>query len=104
MFQRVWSGDVDIESNAFELLSLLDQIHLWSITAYRTFVIDHLRAWHAACEQNYYLEWDTIYDLGDNKKRARVLEAGTDLALPNWADYLSDPQKQKLQVRAKESL
>jgi hypothetical protein len=92
------------ENHAYKLLSLLDQIHLWSITEYRSFVTEHLRAWHAACEQNYHLEWNSIYDLGDDTKRVRVLEASTELTLPNWIHYLGVPQKQKLQARAKASL
>lgn len=46
MFQRIWSGPVTTERRAWELLSLIDQIHLWGVTDFRDFVITHLTPWH----------------------------------------------------------
>lgn len=46
VFQRVWSGHVIFAKVAYELLTLIDQTHLWAITEYRTFVLEHLRTWH----------------------------------------------------------
>ncbi|KJK63935.1 hypothetical protein P875_00064605 [Aspergillus parasiticus SU-1] len=46
VFQRVWSGRVATKRKAWELLSLVDQIHSWGVTEHRDFVIQHLKAWH----------------------------------------------------------
>jgi len=34
------------EQKAWELLSIIDQIHLWGVTDFRDFVIQHLKPWH----------------------------------------------------------
>src|SRR6266536_5702417 len=104
VFQRIWSARVINERTAWELLSLVDQIHLWAITEFRTFVLEHLRPWHKFCEENYLLDWDSVYDNGRQRKRKRTFSEGGDLLLPSWVELLSESLRQKVQVRAKESL
>ena len=104
IFQRVWSGRVINEKTAWELLSLVDQIHLWAVTEFRTFVLEHLRPWLKFCEENYLLDWGSVYDSGQQLKRKRSCGKDGDLLLPSWVDLLSDSLRQRVQVRAKESL
>jgi hypothetical protein len=104
VFQKIWSGRVSDERKAWELLSLIEQIHLWSITEYRSFILEHLRPWHKFCEENYLLDWDSVYDTGHQLKRKRACNEGEDLPLPSWVKHLDEPNRQKQQLRAKESL
>ena len=53
VFQRIWSARVVTERKAWELLSLMDQIHLWGVTDHRDFVIRHLKPWHDFAEKCY---------------------------------------------------
>jgi hypothetical protein len=104
VFQRIWSARVVNERAAWELLSLVDQIHLWAITEFRTFVLEHLRPWHKFCDDNYILDWNSAYDISPELKRTRTCSDGEDLLLPSWVSLLSIPFQQKVQVRAKSSL
>jgi len=104
VFQKIWSGRVIDERTAWELLSLIEQIHQWAITEYRSFILKHLRPWHEFCEENYLLDWDSVYDTGRQPKRKRTLNEGEDLLLPSWVNYLSESNRQKQQLRAKKSL
>lgn len=108
MFQRIWSGHVTDKEVAYELLDLIDQIQLWAITSHRTFVQDHLRPWNSLCEENYLLEWDSKYDLGEDRKRKRTCtyssETKEDLRTPSWVNDMSAPSRQRFQDRAKLSL
>jgi hypothetical protein len=104
IFQRIWSGHVTCEEKAFELLSLLDQIHMWAITEHRSFILDHLRAWHKNCDKNLLLEWDSRFDLGDDKKRRRALNEAGELNLPKWVSYFSEPNQRNIQSRARRCL
>ncbi|KAH0534170.1 hypothetical protein FGG08_007239 [Glutinoglossum americanum] len=104
VFQRIWSGRVIDEKSAWELLSLVDQIHLWAITDFRTFVLEHLRPWLGFCEENFLLDWDSDYDSGRQRKSRRTYSESRDLLLPRWVDFLSDSLQQKAQVRAREIL
>jgi hypothetical protein len=104
IFQRIWSDRVINERSAWKLLSLIDQIHLWAITEFRAFVIEHLRPWHKFCGENYLLDWDSAYDCGQQRKRKRTFSEGGHLPLPSWVGLLSETQQQKVQIRAKESL
>ena len=103
VFQRIWSGRVTNERKAWELLSLLDQIHLWAITEFRTFIIDHLEPWHKFCDKNYLLDWDSVYDSGEQRKRMRTCDDIRDFALPSWTKHLSATNRQKVKVRATKS-
>lgn len=104
IFQRVWSTRVTNERAAWELLSLVDQIHLWAITEFRTFVTEHLKPWHKFCDDNYLLDWNSVYDVKPELKRMRTCSEGTDLPLPSWVNLLNDPIQRKVQARAQNSL
>jgi hypothetical protein len=104
IFQRVWSGRVTHEREAWELLSLVDQIHLWAITEFRTFITEHLKPWHKFCDENYLLDWKSVYDVKPELKWMRTCTECTDLPLPSWVQLLNDPMQQKVQARAKNSL
>ncbi|KAF8853629.1 hypothetical protein BDZ45DRAFT_657717 [Acephala macrosclerotiorum] len=104
IFQRVWSARVTNERAAWELLSLVDQIHLWAITEFRTFVTEHLKPWHKFCDDNYLLDWNSVYDVKPELKRMRTCSEGTDLPLPSWVKLLNDPSQRKVQARAQNSL
>jgi hypothetical protein len=41
------------EQKAWELLSIVDQIHMWGATDFRNFVIQHLKPWHEFCRKCY---------------------------------------------------
>lgn len=92
------------ERTAWELLSLVEQIHLWAITEFRAFILEHLRAWHQFCEENYLLDWDSVYDNGRQLKRKRTCSEVEDFPLPAWVDLVSEPIRQRAQARAKNSL
>ncbi|KIX09219.1 uncharacterized protein Z518_00298 [Rhinocladiella mackenziei CBS 650.93] len=104
LFQKIWSGHVIHEQAARELLSLIDQIHMWAITEYRIFVLEHLRPWHQLCEENYLLEWDSKYDVCAHKKRKRVCNETEDLMVPDWVADLDERSRCVFQSRAKLSL
>ncbi|KAK4243152.1 hypothetical protein C7999DRAFT_18457 [Corynascus novoguineensis] len=53
VFQRIWSARAVTERKAWELISLIDQIHLWGVTDHRDFVIQHLKPWHEFAEKCY---------------------------------------------------
>jgi hypothetical protein len=86
------------------LLSLIDQIHLWAITEFRSFVLDHLKPWHKFCQDNYLLDWSSSYNVPEERKRLRTYNSHEDLALPSWVKRMSDPFQQRLRERAKISL
>ncbi|KAH8802943.1 hypothetical protein F5884DRAFT_491038 [Xylogone sp. PMI_703] len=104
IFQKVWSARVTNERAAWELLSLTDQIHLWAITDFRNFVTEHLKPWHKFCDDNYLLDWNSVYNVKSDLKRMRTFSEGTDLPLPSWAKLLNEPMQRKIQVRAQNSL
>ncbi|KAH8599477.1 hypothetical protein B0O99DRAFT_724679 [Bisporella sp. PMI_857] len=83
MFQRIWSA----------------YIHLWAITEFRTFVTDHLKPWHKFCDDNYLLDWRSIYDVKPELKSMRTCDEDTDLPLPSSA-----LQRALCNRRARESL
>lgn len=100
----MWSARVTNERAAWELLSLIDQIHIWAITEFRTFVTEHLKPWHKFCDDNYLLDWKSVYDVKPELKQMRTCSVGTDLPLPSWAKLLTDPAQQRVQARAQNSL
>lgn len=104
VFQRIWSGSITYQRSAWELLSLVDQIHVWAKTDFRTFVIDHLRPWHKFCDDNYLLDWDSVYGSGQQQKRKRDCREDQDLPLLQWTNLVSEPHRQKIQDMAKRSL
>jgi len=92
------------DEDARQLLCLMDQIHVWAITEYRSMILQHLRLWHQHCHENFHLEWKSLYDRGNSIKIRRVSNASGDLTLPNWVDFMSKPSRDSLQNRAKEAL
>jgi hypothetical protein len=58
VFQRIWSARIVAERKAWELLSLIDQIHLWGVTDHREFVIRYLKPWHEFVEECYARDVD----------------------------------------------
>lgn len=104
MFQKLWSGHVTNKEKAYQLLDLIDQIHLWAITDYRTFILEHLRPWHKLCQDNYLLKWDSIYDTGEEQKRKRTNSETEDLNAPAWVRDLNEQSRRKFQSLAKLSL
>ena len=104
IFQKLWSGHVTCEEKAFELLTLIEEIHDWSITMHRSFVLEHLRAWHNRCDENLFLEWDSRFDRGDKNKRRRELNKAGQLNLPTWVSHFNEPSQRSIQHRARKSL
>jgi hypothetical protein len=96
IFQRIWSAGVVTERTAWELLSLVDQIHLWGVTDHRDFVIQHLKPWHEYAETCYARNAD--WTLADERLGRRIdPETGLDrwvlpadiAQLPAWARHLT---------------
>lgn len=54
VFQRIWSGRVTTERRAWELLSFVDQIHLWGVTDFRDRGLQHLKTWHEFVRKCYF--------------------------------------------------
>lgn len=44
--KEFWQGDITEEKMAWQLHSLIDQIHVWAVQVFRPFVLDHLKPWH----------------------------------------------------------
>jgi hypothetical protein len=104
IFQRIWSGHATDEQTAAELLSLVNQVHQWAKTVFRMFVVQHLRAWHEFCAENYFLEWDSECDVPTNRKRKREVDDTKDVMVPNWVADLEEPSRKQFQIRAKLAL
>jgi len=77
---------------------------MWAITEFRTFVAEHLKPWHKFCDDNYLLDWKSVYDVKPELKWMRTCSEGTDLPLPSWVNLLNDPIQRKVQARAQNSL
>ena len=94
---------------AWELLSLVDQIHSWGVTEHRDFVIQHLKAWHAfgkLCYANdfQYLEKqlgsDPFKEHREEHGESRVLVPVASLQLAAWVKNLTTDTRDKLRDRA----
>lgn len=103
-FQKIWSGHVIHEELAAEFLWLIDQIHLWAITDFRTFILEHLRRWHQLCDEDFLLEGDSKYDSPASKKRKRGLNESNDLMVAGWVAELDEQGRTQFQSRSKLSL
>lgn len=100
-FQTIWSARVVTERKAWELLSLLDQIHMWAKTDFRNFVIEHLEAWHEFAEKCYIN--DVAYTLQMETKLTWTREGRivgkippSCLIPPEWARHTSRRTRRKL--------
>ncbi|KFZ13080.1 hypothetical protein V501_03895 [Pseudogymnoascus sp. VKM F-4519 (FW-2642)] len=101
IFQKIWSGRVINERSAWELLSLIDQIHEYAVTTFRKYVIEHLHRWHIFL-YNSLLNQDLKCDIF-----TKTMNGYTSIdpkGLPSWTKSLSTKAKAKLRLRAKESL
>lgn len=65
---------------------------------------EHLKPWHKFCDDNYLLDWKSVYDVKTELKQLRTCEEGRNLPLPSWVKLLNDPIQKKVQERAKNSL
>lgn len=83
---------------------LIEQIHLWAVTDFRTFILDHLRPWHEFCEKNYLFDWNSVYNVSDDRKTRRTCGDDENILLPSWIDNLNNASRRKIQTKAKESL
>ena len=45
--KQIWEGAITDENIAWQLHSLVDQIHEWAVHTFIPFILDHLEAWHA---------------------------------------------------------
>lgn len=102
MFQRIWSGRVTTERKAWELLSLIDQIHLWGATDFRQFVMKHLQPWYAFAEKCYHIDAVLLLrnpglnlELRDGTVWCQMPSVYVDLA--DWAQHITDDARDKLQ-------
>ncbi|KAM7204868.1 hypothetical protein V8F33_001457 [Rhypophila sp. PSN 637] len=89
IFQRLWSARVVTERKAWELLSLVDQIHDWGVTHFRDRVIRHLRPWHEFSDARYKKHAELLRDLPEpyiDEKTKEVIWQLYTLELPAWAD------------------
>ena len=107
LFRRIWSGCIETERGAWELLALMDQINDWAITTFRDFVIHHLEEWHKYCDANYLFDWDTDDENSkrpQSKKRKREARGDDEVRLPIWCDEVDEPLRRKMLKREKELL
>ncbi|KAL2830896.1 hypothetical protein BDW59DRAFT_177590 [Aspergillus cavernicola] len=104
IFQRIWSGRVVTIRKAWELLSLVDQIHLWGKTDFRNSIIQYLKQWHEFGRRCYANDVDF---LARQLKTDKVTQDGVTyqclpeacLQLPDWTKHLSEETRGKLEKR-----
>lgn len=80
---------------AWELLSLVDQIHLWGATDFRNSIIQYLKQWHEFGRRCWANDVDFLFS---ELKTDRVTQDGkgyccipaASLQLPDWANRLSE--------------
>lgn len=92
------------ERKAWELLSLVDQIHLWGVTDFRNFVIQHLKPWHdfrKNCNINDVNFMATNPSAGNVAVNGAVFckMPSSCLVLPEWTKYVPEDTRLKLQKR-----
>ncbi|KAJ3539273.1 hypothetical protein NM208_g5553 [Fusarium decemcellulare] len=105
LFQRIWSGRVTTERRAWELLSLIDQIHLWGATDFRDWVIRHLKPWHEFGKKCYVNDVDFIASapqtsMSFTTEMYQFRGPGPCLALPKWTEHLQEEARLKLKDAA----
>ncbi|GFF96763.1 hypothetical protein IFM47457_11049 [Aspergillus lentulus] len=92
---RIWSGRLVSVRKAWELLSLVDQIHLWGATDFRNSIIQYLKQWHEFGRRCWANDVDFLFS---ELKTDRVTQDGkgyccipaASLQLPDWANRLSE--------------
>ncbi|SPO07514.1 uncharacterized protein DNG_10208 [Cephalotrichum gorgonifer] len=102
VFQRIWSGRVTTERRAWELLQVIDQIHVWGATDFRDFVIRHLKPWHEFGKKCYVNDVDFMHihpHAGpltvDGKPACGV--PGYCLELPDWTEHMTKDSRKDLE-------
>ena len=91
------------EQKAWELLSLIDQIHIWGVTEHRDFVKTLLREWHDYCSDTYE---EHVKILGPIMPGLSILPDGRYhlqipiYKLPSWVDHLTPARCKKVQAKA----
>ncbi|KAK4142039.1 uncharacterized protein C8A04DRAFT_38683 [Dichotomopilus funicola] len=105
IFQRIWSARVVTEKKAWELLSLVDQIHLWGVTDHREFVIRHLKPWHRYAERCYARDVEHMLGYVDTagwlnpKTHARQWSVPQNcIRLPEWMPHLINNSQQRYKL------
>ncbi|KAG4289868.1 hypothetical protein FPRO06_04690 [Fusarium proliferatum] len=87
-FQRIWSGRVSTERKAWELLSLIDQIHLWGVTVFRDFVVRHLKPWHEFGKRCYVNDID--FTTASSDKSIRIFDESVRYWFPRPCNELAE--------------
>lgn len=77
-------------------------------TRFRDFVTQHLKPWHAYCDEIYWFDWDTD-DENSKAPQPRIRKRGVDddgedLKQPKWCDLVEAPLRAKMRVKDRESL
>jgi hypothetical protein len=95
---------VDTEQKAWELLSMVDQIHEWGVTDFRDFVIQHLKRWHEFCKKCYDSDVDFTYRIPcsgpvDVNNQTVYMFPESLLRLAEWAKHLSEEHRKKLRLQ-----
>jgi hypothetical protein len=88
------------EQKAWELLSIIDQIHMWGVTDFREFVIRHLKPWHEFCKKCYVFDvcsMEVCPEDGITSAHQKLQPT-----LPAWARHFSHDAQAKLRTRADE--
>ncbi|KAH8777841.1 hypothetical protein F5883DRAFT_696769 [Diaporthe sp. PMI_573] len=105
VFQRIWSSRVTTERRAWELLSLVDQIHLWGVTDFRDSIMRHLKPWHDFAKKCYINDIDFMEHLStkagrtivDGKLNIRIHTSCT--ILPEWTKHFTDDARLRFKER-----
>ncbi|ENH69415.1 hypothetical protein FOC1_g10011767 [Fusarium oxysporum f. sp. cubense race 1] len=101
----IWSGRVSTERRAWELLSLIDQIHLWGVTVFRDFVIRHLKPWHEFGKRCYVNDID--FTTSSSDKRIRIFDESVRYWFPRPCNELAEWTKHfppETQLRFRDAL
>jgi hypothetical protein len=90
---------------AWELLSLVDQIHLWGATDFRNSIIKYLKQWHEFGRRCYANDVDFLFsklktDRVPQDRKGYCCVPAASLQLPDWANRLSEEIRGKLLERA----
>lgn len=91
------------ERKAWELLSLIDQIHEWGVTEHRERVIHLLKRWHAYCSKRFAASAEVLRALPDMYRAhdGRTAWNFPIYVLPKWAEHLGPGKRASLELRMK---
>lgn len=96
MFHRIWSGRIVTERKAWELLSLVDLIHVWGRTQHRDYVMRHLRAWDIY-SRNLFLHEASAFSVVDTDRDWQLWLKS--VPLPTWARTLTAEKQDEIRER-----